>query len=226
MEKILDKVRKLLRLARDKGASEAEAATALAMAQKLMLEHNIKDVEEEREIHAIFGTWFKTGRSIQKWEEFTASAIAKLFNCRAVVIRKSGMIRFAGKPENVEVCEITYFWVIEQIEKIYKEGLSEYRGMESMSQQTRAEFRTSFKHGCAARVAHRVNEMIANARRTIPDHMALVVIDQSQAAADELLRSRNVAPGKTSEPRKGPGLKAGFIAGERVQLQSTVKKNK
>jgi len=224
MEKVLDKVRKLLRLARDKGASEAEAATALAMAQKLMLEHNIKDVEEEFEIKAVFGNWLKLGRSMQQWQEFTASAIAKLFNCRVTVIRKRGLVRFVGKPENIEVCGLTYFWVLEQIEKIYKEGLAEYRGMESLSQQDRAAFRTSFKQGCAARVSHRVNEMVANIRRTIPDHMALVVIDQSRAAADELLK--DLKPGRTVDPKKGPGLLAGFSAGDRVQLQSTVKKNK
>jgi hypothetical protein len=38
MEKIRDRIRKLLRLARDKGASENEAASAMAMASRLMLQ--------------------------------------------------------------------------------------------------------------------------------------------------------------------------------------------
>ena len=46
-ERVLEKVKKLLALANDRGATEGESQTALLMAQKIMAENNltIKDVE-------------------------------------------------------------------------------------------------------------------------------------------------------------------------------------
>jgi len=84
MEKIHDKIRKLLRLARDKGANENEAANAMAMASQLMLAHNIEHVaeESEEESRVIKGHPMGAGRG-DKWETFIASATAKLYNCRS-----------------------------------------------------------------------------------------------------------------------------------------------
>ena len=62
-ENVVDKIRKLLRLARDQGATENEAAVALGMAQRLMMQHNITDVEEERFVEAIKGEWMNVSEA-------------------------------------------------------------------------------------------------------------------------------------------------------------------
>lgn len=46
-EKILDRIRKLLRLASDKGATQEEAESALLMAQRLMVEHGLNESQVE-----------------------------------------------------------------------------------------------------------------------------------------------------------------------------------
>jgi len=220
VEKIIDKVRKLLALARDKGASENEAATALAMAQKLIIEHDIKNVEEAVTVHAIRGQWMgvKLG---DKWHKFLAHAVAELFNCR-FVSNGVGDIQFVGKPENIEVCELTMKWVVEQVEALYKEGLATFkRQLGGLDQRTRGNFRQTFKEACALRVYRRAKEIVATARNVIPDHMALVVIDQSRAAASDLIR--HLPRGRAASAKAGFGTGAGRSAGDRVNLQRGVR---
>lgn len=214
---VVKKIRKLLRLARDKGATEHEAMTALTMAQRLMMQHNIHDVEEQREIHAIRGEWMEVDKG-DKWEMITAQAAAMLFNCRNVVRTRSGAHQFVGKPENVEACGDAFLWICSQIEVLYKEALRTYGG--SLSRSGRADLRRSFKYACASRVYWRCKDIVAKARNDIPDHMALVVIDQSLAAADDLIKDLRTTKSRAHKP--GIGTIQGLRAGDRVRLQGQV----
>lgn len=222
-ETIVDRIRKLLRLARDKGASEHEAASAMAMAQKLMMQHNIEQVEEQHEEPAIRGEWHQ--RDIdKKWQLLLVQAVAKLYSCR-VVTSSAGAVRFYGKASNVLVCADTLDWIVEQMDDLYKQGLRAFKleSGGSLSQRTRGNFRTTFKEACALRVYHRCAEIVAKARNEIPGHMALVVIDQALAGADDLLKQDNIrSSGKAMNLRSGFGTGAGRTAGDQVKLQSTV----
>lgn len=215
-ENVMDKIRKLLRLANDAGATEHERDVALTFAQKLMLQHNIKDVEEKREVHAIFGSWMDVDKG-DEWEIVAASAAATLYSCRALHTDK-GAHQFVGKPENTEACGYTFLYICSQIEVLYKEALRHYDGR--LGKSGRAELRRTFKYSCALKVLRRCREIVAKARNEIPQHMALVVIDQSLAAADELIK--DVKKSKSRGKKAGIGSHAGWMAGDRVQLQGTV----
>jgi len=218
MTDIVEKIRKLLRLARDKGATEHEANTAMEMAQRLMLEHNIKDVTEKRHVDAVLGEWMQCERG-EGWEITVASAVAKLFNCRNAINRTRGSHQFVGKPENIEICGDTFLWVCGQVEVYYKHALKAFGG--GLDKRGRAELRRTFKDACALRIYHRVNEIVAKARNEIPAHMALVVVDQSLAEADSLLSSYRT--GRSVKFKHGLGTAAGTRAGDNVQLQRNVK---
>lgn len=217
MTKIMDKIRKLYRLANDAGAIENERNVALEMAQRLMLQHNIKDVEDERVVEAIRGEWMNVDRG-ELWEMYVASAVAVLFNCRSVINKGSGAHQFVGKPENIEVCGETFVWVCAQIEVLYKEALKTWGG--GLDKRKRAELRRTFKQAASIKVHQRCSEIVAKARNDIPSHLALVVIDQSLAAADELISGLKQAKQKPS--RMGIGSAMGMLAGDRVQLQGAV----
>jgi hypothetical protein len=216
IEKVTDKIRKLYRLANDKGATENERNVALEMAQRLMLQHNIQDVQDEKIVEAIKGEWMNVDRG-ELWEMYVASAAAKLFNCRSVVRAKLGSHQFVGKPENIEAAGETFLFICAQIEVLYKEALKSWAG--SLDKRGRAELRKTFKQACAIRVAHRVDEIVARARNDIPAHMALVVVDQSLAAADALISGLRMVKRKTSY---GIGSQMGNLAGDRVQIQGGV----
>ena len=216
-ENVMDKIRKLFRLANDKGATENEKLVALEMAQRLMLQHDIQNVEENRVVEAIKGEWMNVDRGDQ-WEILVAMSAAKLFNCRSVQRKLTGAHQFVGKPENIDACGETFLWVCSQVEVLYKEALRNYNG--SLGRAGRADLRRSFKQACARRVYERCCEIVAKTRTEIPAHMALVVIDHSLAAADELLKDVRVR--KPMRQRFGIGTHAGRLAGDRVRLQGGV----
>jgi uncharacterized protein DUF2786 len=219
MEKIQDKIRKLLRLARDAGASEHEAANALAMASRLMLEHNISHIGEEEDLDPVIkGQWMHVRRK-HMWEVRVATATAMLFSCKSAFDEIMGSHYFVGRADNIAVCEETFPWICEQIEELYKEGLKTFRG--TLNQKARAEFRKNFKWSAAVRVYRRVGEIVAANRGNIPDHKALVIIDQDVAKATEMLSGipKKDVIVKTTDFGRG----AGYAAGDAVKLQGDLK---
>lgn len=221
-ENIVEKIRKMLRLARDKGASEAEAASAMAMAQRLMMRYNIDNVEEKVEQIAIRGDW-KNYEVDKKWQQMLLSAVAKLYNCRSIFTR-SGAVQFVGKPASVLVCADTLQWVTDQVNDLHKQALKAFRGDGRLTKFQYRDFRLTFKEACALRIWHRVNEIVAASRNEIPAHMALVVIDQALAAADDLMNEANIKKtGKAMKLRRsGFGTGAGYTAGNQIKLQHNV----
>jgi hypothetical protein len=221
-ETVVEKIRKLLRLARG-NANENEAASAMAMAQRLMLQHDITNVEEKVEELAIRGEW-KDFDGDKKWQLLLCTAAAKLYNCRCVTMGKK-KVQFIGKPSNVLVAADTLQWIIEQVAELHKQALVGFRAKMGgkLEKFHYRDFRLTFKEACALRIYHRCEEIVATMRNEIPAHMALVVIDQALAAADDLLREDNVGPGKAMKMRRsGFGTGAGMVAGNQVKLQHNV----
>ena len=227
MSDVVDKIRKLLALARDKRGNEHESARAMAIAQRMMLEHNIEEsmIVEESKIDVMRGKWVPVAD--RKWTLLLASAVATMYSCRLVTSNSVGdpnrFNQFVGRKINVEVAEMTLPWVIDQVDGFYKEGLRlmSTRKGDGLTKSERAEFRRTFKEACAIRVWQRAAEIVATLRNEIPGHKALVVIDQSLAAADDMLK--DMKKGRDLEPLKhGTGTVLGVMAAERVQLQRTV----
>ena len=229
---IVEKIRKMLRLARDKGATEAEAAAALSMANRLMLQHNIESVEESVEEIAIRGDW-RDFEVDKKWQQILVSAVGTLYNCRSLLLGGK-RVQFIGKPSNVLVAADTLAWVIEQVDALHKQALRTFREEKELrngepTKLTKFEyrdFRLTFKEACALRIFRRVNEIVAAMRNEIPAHMALVVIDQALAAADDIISGMGIKkPSKGIKLRRsGHGTGAGWAAGDKVQLQHKVNK--
>lgn len=80
----VERIRKLLALARDGGASEHEAATALQMAQALMEAEGVTDVEiRAKEASEAFTSTGAKSR-VPAWEDKLGGAIANIFACDAI----------------------------------------------------------------------------------------------------------------------------------------------
>ena len=157
--------------------------------------------------------------------------MAKLFNCRSVMMRQGGKVQFVGKPSNVLIAADTLQWVVEQVGDLHKQALKAFR-LDQLARNGEAtkdlrerkfesrDFRLTFKEACALRIWQRVNEIVAAARNEIPAHMALVVIDQALAAADDILKTDGVTAGRSLIMRRsGFGTGAGRAAGNQVKLQ-------
>lgn len=127
-EKILDRVKKLLELAKD-NANENEADNAMLKAQEYMARHKISQsevdtiIDKETEPNVIeepFTLWSKT----KWWERELASVIAWNFRCYYVIYTRNSLTRlsFYGKDEDVWLAKEVYefaSWAIQYHSKQY-----------------------------------------------------------------------------------------------------------
>lgn len=102
-EVILEKIRKLLRLAKCSGSTEAEAMVAMARARDLMEKHQI----EKAEVAAAEGRAYlriedlgyeecdRPFRSVPSWRRFIHVGASKVFECESVELKSGAMITLA-----------------------------------------------------------------------------------------------------------------------------------
>jgi len=227
-EQIKLKIAKLLNLARDKGASENEAATAMAMATKLMLMHGIAETDmHQSKTFADKSTTFEVDRD---WMEVLVQASGKLFGCMTLKTKNregATVFYFIGRPDNHDAAIATYQFLSDQVERLYKTSLP--RGL---TQKARAEYRRTFKYACAVRVYHRAEDLIAE--MSSKDNVAatgttaLVVQGHFEKLADEVdefLKHTGMKIRVTrARPRSGgSGTMAGRMAGDSVNLRGTIR---
>lgn len=119
-ERILDKLRKILALT--ESPVEHEAAAAMATLQRLLTDHNLamSDVET-RTVTAkpqIREEGPDLGKAAFEWKLSLAEVMAEHYFCYALVNRHKKGVKFVGRPDNVESCQMLYLWVIDQIKRI------------------------------------------------------------------------------------------------------------
>lgn len=226
---IHDRILKLLNMTEENGCTEDEAETAMRMAAGLMARHGIN----EDQINARAGQ--KTTRSatrkrysakLQNHQVILAQAAAVLYGCE-VWTYSSGKfgIEFVGRQENIDLAQDTMFWLIRQVDFIYKAALPK-----GLTQRDRKKYRDSFKDHCALRVHQRaidlVNELKMNeqAAQSATGSTALVVANHFAVLAEEINEVKKVVRfssrrSRGSGVRQGWGASEGYAAGDKVQLK-------
>jgi hypothetical protein len=112
-EAVIAKVVKMLRLARNAG-TDAEAHTALTLAQRLMYAHDISegDVETTEDAEPIDDNVVDDDRARLGWKEYLAAIVAENFRCAFIISveKASGRTRlvFVGRKDDVAVATEAY----------------------------------------------------------------------------------------------------------------------
>lgn len=112
-EEVIAKVVKVLRLARGAG-TEAEAQTALLMAQRLMYAHDIAagELEEPDAAQPIDDVVVDADGHHVVWKEYLAAIVAESFRCAYIISesRSTGVVRlvFIGRRADVTVATEAY----------------------------------------------------------------------------------------------------------------------
>lgn len=223
---IKERIKKLLNLANNAGATEAEAARAMEMASALMMKYNITidpDTEEAKVTSGpLTGQYFT-----DMWHITLASAATYLYMCKIIRYPNTG-VKFIGRPDNIDACEQTWYYLIEQVEALYKLNLP--RGM---SKSDRAEFRRTFKFACATRVYSRAQQIMQQFRSNDAKALeytgskALVVVQTIDAQLKECetfmaKQFPDLTPMRSGNRKTGSGTLAGFRAAEKVNLNRKV----
>lgn len=172
---ILDRVRKLLRLAGNNNSPE-EAAAAAAKAQTLIDEHNLNAAsisldgdtadEPDEPIQDFEDSPLTTGKRVDSWKWSLASVVARANGCKPY--GWGGRIHLIGRPSDVETVRYLLAYIARQVE-----ALAESRGAGKGYV-----WRQNFRRGCV----DTVTKKLAAARREFKaEHRQLAAAESSTA---------------------------------------------
>lgn len=199
-EWVLEKVRKLLNLGRNEGATEGERDNAMRMAHKYLAKYNLdmaeaeahgKTVDEPRGLtRAVF-----YGRP---WARVATAAIAKLYFCEYVYlpaeVAKDTVHFFIGKQSNAIVAASMARYVVDSIQR---EGFKRNR----VEGSGRNEWKRSFCIGASTAVYYRVNAIIAEANKAKAEPGMSLVLASVYASEN----AKNLVVVKQKFPKMGKG---------------------
>ena len=235
---IIDKIQKLLAMAQAKGGNEHEAASAAAMAQRMMIEHGVT-VEEVAE--AVTGESeaekvkvHETGKRVS-WKIELLDGLAKANFCR-FVWRNTGACEYyvCWRTYRVEIVRSLFDYLAQEIDRLTEEALSSakeiYRSPENAGASSWRKWAADHRYGMAKRISERLKEQFKQQREQgIPDSnvSALAVVSAYQKALAEI----KTIIGKVRITANGPstfsgGLAVGYEAGNRVGIDPQVKPGK
>lgn len=158
--KVLGRIKKMLALGNDAGATEAERETALRMAYNLLAKHNLSMSDLPADQNNEAREELFTTISADKWARDLAAAVAKLFFCSYYFSRAgtAGKDRhyFVGRQSNT----VTAMYMAEYlIKSVKREAGKRYKT--PTTPQGR-----SFCVGAVSTIWRRVNQMIAKGTET------------------------------------------------------------
>lgn len=221
-DNIREKIKKLLALANDKGASENEAAVALEFATKLMMQHGIEQSElKDMKAEVLKGDLLNFDK---RWHENIGRTASKLYGVKPLFYGHD--FRFCGRADNIDAASQTAVFIAEQIEELYKAHLP--RGM---SKGERAEYRRDFKFACSMRVYARACDIVENLETkdnvVAQGCTALVVVEhrkQLEIEVDDFFEKIGVKMrrARSLQVNVSAGGVAGHKAGDQVRLQKKV----
>ena len=183
-KKILDRIKKLLRMA-DDVSSPNEAAIAARRAERLMAEHNLShadmltaDLSSESFDEQHHGPAY---RAYPRHLVSLAIGVAEYTDCRVIWGWKHGTIKrqlvFQGEVGDLEICKYLWLYLSRTVDRLYKEsGVSGVVGP-----------RTSFKKGCVAEINATLRRMKADdakADAVASDGKSVILVDKKQALMD------------------------------------------
>ena len=209
LDDVKNKVRKLFKLAHDKGATEAEAALAASKAQELLDAHKLTqlDVPEEGETREQVGHEVHAqGKRVPHWRRILRRACADTTYCFSIM-GEDGWHLF-GKPTDALVCRELYAFLGEQVDRMgadFAKGKGRRDG-------------SAFRSGCASRVSARLREAFAARQQAHGETTALALYDDARAARS---LSRIVFPHQSQGSGRSvhnAAWSAGQHAGDQVRL--------
>lgn len=156
---MIEKIRKLLDLSKDKGASEAEAALAAAKASELLARFALSeaDVMKKTENRAVVMTTFPCKRGY--FEITLCNMVARLNFCKYVVFgNKTHML--IGDPVDAKVAQMLFEYLRDTINRLSNKTWLEQNGGQYGDRAQRGVFVRSFRVACTNRLCWRMHDLL------------------------------------------------------------------
>jgi len=209
-ETVLNRVRKLLALTAARGATEHEAATALALAKLILAKHNLAlaDVRRSKSAAGVVHRSTPLDPVAPAWQKLLADSVARHHFC--ALLEDAPLLHFTGRPDNLAVAVELYLWTKAQLSMI---ALSGERQAKLEETWTRG-WKSAFLVGAASRIEQRLTD-----QRLPADATALVRLadaDNRRYMKRKFGRIRYLLP---RVPRVETAHDAGWNAGATVDIQ-------
>jgi len=227
--KIVDRIRKLLALARS--SNPHEAANAAARAAELMAAHQIAEASIEfdpADGDAADGAAGEAigervveefGRAVS-WKAMLIGGLARAFACRAIQRRAGGTVSLViiGRPSDIDAFRYMWSYLTAEIDRLAEDGWQA-----ASSESNARSWKNSFRVSAAAVVAQRLMETreqaMRHARADPRAGDAMVKIDRHEDALEQHLADLGTRRSRRSvRIRQNGGEDAGREAGERLNL--------
>lgn len=228
-ERAMDKIRKLLAMARDGRGNENEAAIAAGQAEKMMRHYQIEAADvvlEEIQREDAFDRGMENvsfegiaghrPKQVPSWVGFIALGCGELFTCKVdIVDTPQGLkVRFSGYQLDVVMARWVYGLLCSTVFRVSKE---EGKGL-GMS------FAKSFRVGAAVRLQHRLFAMKKerdDELRTSPAKTstgtALVLYDRKKERVEEMYGATKTKQTRTQTSDRG-AYHAGAAAADQMHI--------
>ena len=126
MEKVIEKIKKLLAMTEENGASENEAMVAALKAQKLMAEYNltVADIGDESTSQTIIEESVECGLG-DKWKYKLANIVARNFCCKTFIVGKRTIV-FYGYEKDAKIAADVFKFLFNTGNKLADKCYYEY----------------------------------------------------------------------------------------------------
>jgi hypothetical protein len=207
---IIEKIKKIMRLAQNAGATEGEAAAAMSKVQEILAQHNL-DMSQidmtDKDAEPIAGHRGRVTNKNNKWEIDIFAGAAKLNFCSYYTINigdyNGRIVKLqhvvVGKPVNVMATELLVEYLLSTVNKMAKEySVTGHCILAAQLAKTSIAMAVHrFKQGMARQLRHRCIALVAQ---------------------------RSAAPTKTSDGRNLPALADAYEASQK-EIQAFIQQN-
>lgn len=223
-ESVAVKIRKLLEMSIENGATEAEAETAMNMATMLMIKYGI----DNPRINSDIGEFVvDEAKKREPWLVNLTAATAILCGCDyfSRVGSKACFYVIIEQDGNRESAQALYDYLKTQVGFWYKVNLP--RGL---TKTKRAEFRRNFKYACAGRVRTKAREIVDQLKKYDGDETgrALIVSTHYENKLNDIAKWMEkkgycIRTTKSKKRTTTYGLVEGVVAADNIPLQGQLK---
>lgn len=222
MDKVIEKIKKLLALSQS--PNEAEAAAASIKAQQLLTQYNLNaaDLQEQSEEVGTFEV--EVSSKAVSWKQFLVCGIAKANFCKAFtyVTASKTMRRVAltlvGRPANTKVAKLQYEYLSQTVERLAQ-----------LETGDRA-YKNAFRLGCANRISQRLKDSVEQQKEygftyenvTTSALAIRSLYERTEEEIDDYMDGKKIKKPSAAKYSSARGYSAGVQAGNSVSLDKQI----
>ena len=219
---ILKRIQKLLTLAKDKGASPAEAESAMAMAQRLMTKYGIEmaNISDDSPKSSIKHEEFFTRKGGLNPADAEISSILKQFYKVKILFNGMKGLVIVGTPEDIEIAKYVHGY----LRNIFFKCWNEYK--KSVVYANKADFYFGLRTGIEQRMEEAENSVKAEESQEVCDKYELAINNNREAIKSYIFETF----GKLGKSRRRASTRtdansfyAGKAKGSTVQINQAIK---